>query len=158
MTNKPKAIGTRTEVGVVRVLVESGHTEALRVVLHGAADEGDVHYATLSGAKVCVEVKGGKAAEQASDEQVEAWLLEAERERQNTGAAYALLVTKRAGYGHLRAASWRAHLLVRPTPNGLRMRAPMVDMGAGPSVRITCTLADAIHILDAVSGPVMRGA
>jgi hypothetical protein len=106
MTNKPKAIGTRTESAVVRYLNVSGFGGAERLALHGALDEGDV--SACPG--VVLEVKGGKRAETASDALVAAWLDETEVERRNRGADVAALVLKRAGKGATNAGAWWVYL------------------------------------------------
>jgi len=112
MTNRPKAIGTQAESALVRYARANGFPNAERLVLHGAADQGDVR---LCGRfddwgqydTIIVEVKAGHAAEQASDAQIERWLAETERERVNAGAQEALLVTKRKGHG--KPNGWWVH-------------------------------------------------
>lgn len=102
MTNKPKNIGTQAETAVVRVLKEAGF-RAKRLTLHGSSDVGDVDCGLDA---VCIEVKGGKAAEQASDGQIEKWLAETETERRNAGADVGVLVVKRKGIGPANAGKW----------------------------------------------------
>jgi len=109
MTNRPKAIGTAAESAVVAAARRLGFPMAERIVLHGNLDQGDVRLTPGLTAGVIVEVKGGTAARTASDTQILEWLLEAEKERANAGAAHALLVTQRAGYGPARAEHWWAH-------------------------------------------------
>lgn len=106
MTNKPKAIGTRGETGVVRAARELGFPEARRLALAGAADVGDA----LLCPGVMVEVKAGKAAKTASLAQIDLWCLDTERERLAHGATVGLLVVQRAGYSADRAAYWRAFM------------------------------------------------
>ena len=106
MTNKPKAIGTRGETGVVRVLRDTGFPDARRLALAGANDEGDVELCR----GVIAEVKTGKHAKKASLAQIDLWWLETERERLNAGANVGLLVVQRSGYSPDRAAYWRAFL------------------------------------------------
>jgi hypothetical protein len=106
VTNKPKAIGTRGESGVVKVARDLGFPAARRLALAGAADEGDV----LLCPGVIVEVKAGKAAKTASLAQIDLWWLETERERLAHGATVGLLVVQRAGYSPDRAAYWRAFM------------------------------------------------
>ena len=106
MTNKPKAIGTRGETGVVRVARDLGFPEARRLALAGADDQGDA--ILCSG--IIAEVKTGKAAKTASLAQIDLWWLETEIERQNAGATIGLLVVQRAGYSPERAAYWRCFL------------------------------------------------
>ncbi|GAB2457670.1 hypothetical protein [Xylanimonas ulmi] len=105
MVNKPKSIGTAAETAVVRFARANGFPLAERRALAGAYDIGDV----LLTAFTIVEVKAGKAAEHASDNQILAWLDETETERRNANAEAALLVTKRAGKGHANAGQWWTH-------------------------------------------------
>lgn len=109
MVNKPKNIGTWTETHTARAFQRCGLDHAGRIPLKGNKDEGDV---TLGDeyAWVAVEVKGGHAAETASDAQVAAWLLETEVERVNRGAEIGLLVLKRKGKGAANATDWWVHL------------------------------------------------
>jgi hypothetical protein len=106
MTNKPRAIGTAAETGVVRYCKPNGFPHADRLALHGALDEGDVQLCP----GVVLEVKGGKRAETASDALVTAWLDETEVERRNRGAEVAALVLKRAGKGAANAGAWWVYL------------------------------------------------
>ena len=106
MTNKPKAIGTRGETGVVRVARDLGFPEARRLALSGALDNGDA----ILCPGIIAEVKAGKAAKTASLAQIDLWWLETEIERQNAGATIGLLVVQRAGYSPERAAYWRCFL------------------------------------------------
>jgi len=103
VTNKPKAIGTRGETGVVRVARDLGFPEARRLALAGADDQGDA----ILCPGIIAEVKTGKAAKTASLAQIDLWWLETEIERQNAGATIGLLVVQRAGYSPERAAYWR---------------------------------------------------
>lgn len=103
MVNKPKAIGTRGETGVVKVARDFGFPAARRLALAGNQDEGDV----LLCPGVIAEVKSGKTAKQASLAQIDLWWLETEVERRRHGAVIGLLVVQRAGYSPDRAAYWR---------------------------------------------------
>ena len=103
---KSKQIGTWTESAVVEYLKANGSPEAKREVLHGSKDEGDVRVNSW----VVLEVKGGHAAETASDAQIAAWLEEAEVERVHAGAAFSALVRKRKGKGRDNAGAWYVHL------------------------------------------------
>ena len=105
MVNKPKQLGTAAETAVTRHARTAGFPLAERRALAGGADLGDI----LLCPGVIVEVKAGKAAEQASDARIGAWLDETERERRNANADVAVLVTKRAGVGHTNAGRWWAH-------------------------------------------------
>lgn len=104
MKTRPKDIGTWTETAVVRAAQTRGFPLAERLVLAGAKDLGDVRL-TIG---VHLEVKGGHAAETASDAQIEAWMVETERELAHAGAMAGALITKRKGYGSSRAELWWA--------------------------------------------------
>ena len=104
MVNRPKAIGTRAETAVARYAHAHGFPHADRRALAGSLDRGDI----LVCPGIIAEVKGGAAAETASDELIRRWLAETERERVNAGAAIAVLVTKRRGVGPQRAGQWAA--------------------------------------------------
>lgn len=102
MVNRSKQKGTQAETAVVRKLHELGFRDARRIALSGALDKGDVE--VFPG--LILEVKGGNAARTASDNQVQAWLAEAERERVNADAHACPLVLVRAGIGVARAEYW----------------------------------------------------
>lgn len=144
MTNKPKAIGTRTETAVVRYLRPNGFGGADRAPLKGANDEADVWPCP----GVVIEVKGGKRAEQASDAVIAAWLAETETERRNNRADVAALVCKRAGKGAPNAGQWWAFL---PGWQFVALAAPSVAVGSPelgahlPPVRMT--LAELVTLL-----------
>lgn len=104
MVNKPKAIGTRAETAVVRVLRTGGWPHAERRALTGAQDQGDI----TGTPGICWEVKGGDAARKASDGQIIAWMAETAIERITTGTEVGVLVVQRAGYGEARADRWWA--------------------------------------------------
>ena len=92
---RPRDIGTRTETAVVRWLTAHGWPNAERRALHGNTDLGDI-----TGTPGLIwEVKGGEAAKDASDRQIDAWLDETETERRNAAAAYGFLVCQRRGKG-----------------------------------------------------------
>lgn len=102
MTNKSGRLGTQAESAVVEVFKSAGF-RAKRLTLHGSKDVGDIDIGLDA---VCVEVKGGKAAEQASDGQIEKWLEETDVERVNAGAWVGILVVKRKGIGYPNAGRW----------------------------------------------------
>lgn len=102
MTNKSKGIGTTAETAVCRYLKARG-LRAKRLTLHGSSDVGDID---TGFDELVVEVKAGKAAETASDGQVEAWLGETDRERVNAGAQVGALVLKRKGVGPSNVDRW----------------------------------------------------
>jgi hypothetical protein len=149
MTNKPKAIGTAAETGVVRYCQPNGFPFAERLALHGALDEGDVQLCP----GVVLEVKGGKRAETASDALIASWLDETEAERVNRRADVAALVTKRKGKGAPNAGQWWAYLpgwafvclamtVHRVDVNPLGMSLAHAEL---PAVRIT--LAELVELL-----------
>lgn len=143
MTNKPKAIGTACETAVVRYLVPNGFGSAERSALHGGLDEGDI----TGTPGIAWEVKGGHAAETASDAQIDAWLVETEVERVNRRADVAALVTKRKGKGATSAGQWWAWLPGRTfveLATGCSV-SYCTDRFALPAVRIT--LADLVTLL-----------
>lgn len=109
--SKSKAIGTRAETALRNYLLSVGYSEleAHRNVLTGQDDEGDVWLREPRKGLMVFEVKGGKAAKEASHEQMKKWYGEAEREMNNAGAAFGFLVTQRAGVGYPRAGEWWAY-------------------------------------------------
>jgi hypothetical protein len=134
--NKPRAIGTWTETAVTRVLLRNGFPRAERSALHGAKDQGDI-----TGTPVCWEVKGGKAAEQASDGQVLAWMAELDDECVNKGADVGVLVLKRKGVGAANADRWWAVMWLHDAAYG-----PVT----APPIPVRMTLADACRVLAAL--------
>ena len=126
MVNRPKNIGTAAETAVVRAARQRGFPMADRLTQTGAKDRGDIGLCP----GVILEVKGGKAAETASDALIGRWLVETARERVNAGARHAFLVTKRAGVGGPNAHLWWAHLTLPdlacligvPVPTNARFR------------------------------------
>jgi len=140
VTNRPKDIGTRAETAVVRAARVHGFPGADRLTLTGAKDRGDVSLCP----GVIVEVKGGERARTASDRQIEAWLVETERERVNAGADVAFLVTQRAGFGPERAALWWAHLRLVDLDAAREHDTEHALVGA---TTIRLHLADALFIL-----------
>lgn len=113
-TVRSKDIGTRAETAVVRLALELGYNEAERLALAGADDRGDIRL--LRDPLVILEVKAGKAAQHASWSQIQAWLADTQRERDNAWRAlseserhrdfYGFLVTQRKGYGIGRVEDW----------------------------------------------------
>lgn len=109
--SKSKAIGTRAETALRNYLLSVGYTEldAHRVTLAGKDDEGDVWLRDANHGLIVFEVKGGKAAKEASHEQMKKWYREAEQEAENARASFGFLVTQRAGVGYPRAGEWWAY-------------------------------------------------
>jgi hypothetical protein len=83
----------------------AGFPHADRYALHGSRDIGDIGLCP----GVIVEVKGGEHARRASDLDVQRWLDETARERDNANAAVAFLVVQRSGVGGPNAARWWAY-------------------------------------------------
>lgn len=108
--SKAKQIGTRAETAVRNYLLSVGYDPltAHRNVLKGSDDEGDVWLRDPAGL-IVFEVKGGKAAKEASYGQVQKWIDEAELEAKNANAKFGFLVTQRAGVGYPRAGEWWAY-------------------------------------------------
>ena len=103
--SRSKQIGTAGENAVVKFLLANGWPYAERRILSGVHDKGDI----TGTPGLCWEVKAGKAAETASDEQIAKWLYgETETERVNANAAIGILVVKRRGIGATRAGEWWA--------------------------------------------------
>ncbi len=109
--SKSKNIGTRAETAVRNYLLSVGYSElaAHRNVLKGSDDEGDVWLREENHGLIVFEVKGGKAAKEASYGQIQKWYEEAETERRNASGSFGFLVTQRAGVGYPRAGEWWAY-------------------------------------------------
>ena len=112
---RSKDIGTRAETAVVRLARDLGFREAERLPLAGAADKGDIRL--IRDPLVILEVKAGKAAQNASWPQIQAWLRETQIERNNAWKDlthpqkinrefHGFLVSQRKGYGIGRVADW----------------------------------------------------
>lgn len=91
MMNRSKNIGTRGESGVVNFAKNYGYPWADRQPPRGSLDQGDVLFCP----GFIGEVKAGRAAWEASDNQVAAWLAETEREQDHAGADIGLLIVAR---------------------------------------------------------------
>ena len=144
--SRSKDIGTRAEAAVARVMRENGWPDAERSALHGAKDRGDL---TGIGA-VCVEVKGGHAAEQASDGQVLAWMAELDAECVHKGADVGVLVMKRKGVGHGNAERWWAVMWLADLEPADKGHMTMDDIYALSRIPVRMTLADACRVLRAL--------
>lgn len=101
-----------------------GFADAERIPLHGALDQGDV----ALDATTIVEVKGGRAAEQASDTLISEWLGQARVEADNRQATTFFLVTKRRGYGTARAEHWNAWIEVKIGSQVVTLRLTLKEM------------------------------
>jgi hypothetical protein len=104
---RPKDIGTDTETGALNYL-NTRFNLVRREVLHGEGDRGDLHLIWEHHTAVVFQVKGGHAAEQASDAQIEAWVKEADEQSIRAAADYGILITKRKGKGKANAHLWWA--------------------------------------------------
>jgi hypothetical protein len=140
--NRPKAIGTAAETAVVRYLQANGFPHAERRALRGTADAGDIA-GTIG---ICWSVKGGAAAETASDAVIDTWLDELERQRVHAHANVGVLVCKRRAVGPGNAGAWPAYLdahalttLIDPHGDAPHAEAP------APTVRLR--LADVVALL-----------
>jgi hypothetical protein len=140
--SKSKSIGTRAETAVRNYLLSVGYNplEAHRNVLKGKDDEGDVWLREASGL-IVFEVKGGKAAKDASFQQIGKWYEEAERERDNADARFGFLVTQRAGVGYPRAGDWWAYASLGDLIN-LRTNLERID-----DILVRITLAELVKLI-----------
>lgn len=109
--SKAKQIGTAAETAVRNFLLSQGYSEleAHRNVLKGTNDEGDVWLREPLRGLIVFEIKGGKAAKEASYGQIEKWFAEAKLEKENARGNFGFLVTQRAGVGAPRAGEWWAY-------------------------------------------------
>lgn len=113
--SKAKAIGTKAETAVRNYLLESGYSEleAHRNVLTGSEDQGDVWLREPNHGLMVFELKGGKAAKDASYEQAKKWLKEAHKEAHHAKSKFGFLVTQRSGFGYPRAGEWWAFTTIQ---------------------------------------------
>lgn len=77
-----KAIGTKFETEVLKLLKDVGFETCRRVVLHGALDEGDIHIGKVNHPDIVIECKSRKT--EVSYKNVEGFLEEAHREYFNS--------------------------------------------------------------------------
>ena len=140
--SKAKQIGTKAETAVRNYLLSTGYNplEAHRNVLKGQDDEGDVWLRESYGL-IVFEIKGGKAAKDASFQQISKWYEEAETERKNADGRFGFLVTQRAGVGYPRAGEWWAYAALGDLIN-LRTSIELTDQTL---VRIT--LAELVRLI-----------
>ena len=97
MANKSKRKGSAFEAQVARFLSDELGSDGIeRRTLQGAADRGDIAGVRLNGKRIVVECKAEKAL------RVPQYLREAEAERENDGAAFGIVVSKRRGIGEQR--------------------------------------------------------
>lgn len=94
--SKAKAKGTAFETAVVRYLKETIGGDVERRTLSGSNDRGDVQGVFLGDERVVIECKAHRELK------LSEWLKEADREAENDGAAFGIVVAKRRGFGESR--------------------------------------------------------
>ena len=109
MANPSKNKGTAAETAVVKYAWLKGFSDAERIALAGANDQGDV--VLMRDPKIIFEVKAGKSAQTASLGQIGKWLDDTRRERDNAGAKHGFLIVQRQGFGNSRVANWECWTL-----------------------------------------------
>jgi hypothetical protein len=139
--NKPKRIGRDAENAVVDYLRAHGWPEVERRAQRGVKDAGDI----TGTPGLCIEVKGGDAAKNASDLLVADWLEETEKERVNARADIGVLVLQRRGVGPANAGRWWA---VMTLPTLLSLTVLPRDY-LHPAIPLRMLLSDAVHLLRA---------
>ncbi len=100
MANRSKATGTEAESAVRDYLRANGFPYADRLVLHGAADIGDIRLG--DGIPVTVEVKGGQKAVTSLGSHVDELIVE----MANAGTDSGVVIAKRSRKGNV--ADWFA--------------------------------------------------
>lgn len=146
--NKPKAIGTKAETAVARYLAANGFPYAEKRRPEGRRDRGDI----TGCPGVCIEVKGGDAAKNASDLLVTDWLAETETERVNARADIGVLVLQRRGVGPANAGRWWAvmlHVAVYDLRSGDDRLAQPEVWDLVDSTPLRMLLVDAVRLLRA---------
>jgi hypothetical protein len=139
--NRPKKIGTASETATVRALRTLGFPQAERAALAGTADRGDI----TGTPGICWEVKGGDAARNASDGQINAWMAETEVERVNARADIGILVVQRKGVGASNAHRWWAWTTSRTLAQLMEPSISLFD--EAPDVPVRLLLADLARLL-----------
>jgi hypothetical protein len=107
MVNKPRQIGTFAETGTLKAILPY-FPAAKRITQHGSDDQGDID--SGDHADFVFEVKGGKQCRQVGDAKLQGWMDETDRERDELGKKWGVLVVQRAGFGQPRAARWWAYV------------------------------------------------
>lgn len=139
--SRPKDIGTHFTTGVVRHLIPNGWPSAELRNQAGSNDKGDI----IGTPGVCIECKGGKAAENASDLDILTWMAQADAERINSKADIAVLVWKRKAVGRVNAGRWWAAMW---SDDVARLMAPDAALFTeAPHVITRMVLDDAIALL-----------
>lgn len=145
MTNRPRAIGTKTETAVTKFLVANGFPHAERRALRGTQDAGDI--TGIPG--LCIEVKGGEAARNASDNQIEVWLADTERERTAANADVGMLILQRRGVGPANAGRWWAILPLGDVLDAAVTAADSQGVWRTYDTPVRMLLTDAVQLLRA---------
>ena len=97
MANKSKRKGSEFEGQVARYLAQALDDDGIeRRTLQGVNDRGDIAGVKINGRRAVIECKAEKAL------RVSEYLREAEAERENDGAAFGVVVSKRRGVGEAR--------------------------------------------------------
>lgn len=138
--NRSGAIGTAAETATVRYLNGNGFPHAERRRLRGGKDAGDIT-GTIG---VAWEVKGGEKARNASDQQIELWLAEAEIERGHAGERLGVLVVARRGKN---VRAWWAVMWADQLAELTCSHVAQLPIAARTPVRLT--LAHAVALLRA---------
>lgn len=97
--SKAKALGTAVETAAVRWFQDNGFKQAERIVLHGAADRGDLRLQILP--TIIAECKRAQRGVQLTP-----WMRELAVEITNANAELGLLVAKQRGAGDRRVNRW----------------------------------------------------
>lgn len=97
MANKSKRKGSAFEGQVARYLAQAMDDDGIeRRTLQGVNDRGDIAGVKINGKRAVIECKAEKAL------RVAEYLREAEAERENDGAEFGIVVSKRRGIGESR--------------------------------------------------------
>lgn len=132
---RPKDKGTDAERAVVRYLQANGFPQAERRASNGNADRGDI----TGCPGICWEVK--YRDKMPGDGQLNMWLVETERERENAGADIGILIVRRP---HAAVASWWA---VARLGDVMALRDPSTPREARVTLPIRLLLADMTRLL-----------
>lgn len=106
--NKPKAKGTAAETAVVKYMRDNGFPGADRQPLRGNRDAGDI--ALCPGIVLEIKSHATAATGQPGPTLLDTWIIQAEAERINAGAAHCPLIVKRKGAGDANVGAWFSYL------------------------------------------------
>jgi len=133
---RPKDIGTECETAALKYL-QQHFNSVRRSPPWGAQDQGDLHVIFGDKTTIMFQVKGGHAAERASDAQVEVWSTEAENQGIRSDADLPVLVVKRKGKGMASAHLWWAFFYSElVSPDGNARTDALVRMPLGDAVAV----------------------